>query len=605
MPGLTGLYSKSLSPYLMKSAVKEMNDLLCHRSFFKEDQIFHKEGFAASRVHIDVYNRAPQPASDQSIHVWLDGEFHNKQYLMERSGSHCNSDAEILHHLYRKDPEMNFLQEIDGGYAAVIYDEEQKLLHMITDRYCRQHLYFTRFEDGIAWASEIKAFSKLPSLKTEIDPEAVEEFIETGNLIGNRTWFKNVSLIRPSTVKSINLNDISITSRRYWWWDRLTPLPESTGFLEMAEEAGRLLKQAVKTQTELEGKGLGIALSGGKDSRAILAAIPETGKNIHAVTFGKQMSWDIVNSSRAAKIKGVNHHIYEMNSENWFDERLKSIWWSDGLVNLINLNANVGINDAGSLFDNAFVGLGGIALNSGNYLLEAKNGYDYLETDYLRTSTSERTLQKLRSFIDDSNSSVSFHFKYRFRNFGTIGLKRSEGSGIRARAPLLDNHLIEFIHEVPHKFKRFGKLYKEMLVGNFPDIFADFAHEASKTDVSAKTKCLNFKLRGVRRAKNIVAKSGLTQPVTNQLTDYQNWIRIEPAAGFIQHLLLNSEALYSEFIGKKVVIEYLRRHSDGENFAEMILRFVTLEIWLQQILNGKYRNESEYQAYIDERNGYS
>ena len=82
---------------------------------------------------------------------------------------------------------------------------------------------------------------------------------------------------------------------------------------EVAEELGRLFIDAVNRRCNQ--KGIGVCLSGGLDSRAILAAMPNRQEPIHTITFGKRGCDDIRIASKVAKIKGASHHVVPAHQE--------------------------------------------------------------------------------------------------------------------------------------------------------------------------------------------------------------------------------------------------------------------------------------------------
>jgi asparagine synthase (glutamine-hydrolysing) len=83
---------------------------------------------------------------------------------------------------------------------------------------------------------------------------------------------------------------------------------------------------------------VGLALSGGLDSRAILAAIPDSNRPIHAVTFGKIGSNDIKFAAIAAKIKGATRHVFEISGEGWLQSRFSKAWYTDGQLDLQHMH---------------------------------------------------------------------------------------------------------------------------------------------------------------------------------------------------------------------------------------------------------------------------
>lgn len=598
MPGLIGFYSESIESGNAVENVKKMQDLITHKSFYEKDTVFSKSGIQASRSHINVTQKGTQPASKKSVYIWLDGEFHNSKELNRVSGEDISSDAEILLELYLLKPDLTFLKDIDGGYSAVIFDERKNKLFLITDRYCRQHLYWSKFRDGIAWSSEIKAFSALTNFNLEIDPLAVEDFIGTGSILGERTWLNGVNLMPASSVMTVDLNNLSVNISRYWWWNQLSVFNEELDLKAVAEETGILLEKAVEEHYNLADGNVGIALSGGKDSRAILAAIPDNQKTLQAFTFGKKNSLDIVNATRAAKIKNANHHVYELNDANWFEERLDSIWWTDGLTNLIHLNAIGDINRERKLFNNVFIGLGGEAISGRSHLFDKENIEDYLVVKYSNEEISNGLFNRLKNYLNEFDTAEIYYFDHRFRNFSVPGLKRGECSGVRTRAPLLNNRLMEFVYRIPYEYKASSRLYDQMLIMKYPEIFSDLSWNSKGLDTISAHKRKYYSLKIKRRLMKFLSRIGLAEPVSKSFTDYPAWIRTEPAATFIRKIFQAEDAIYPDYLDKQEVLSCFELHLQGEDKAVKLCRYLTFEIWLQQLFRSKYRSNEEYRSLI-------
>jgi asparagine synthase (glutamine-hydrolysing) len=285
--------------------------------------------------------------------VWLDGEFYNRDQICQSLGSDACSDPQLLVELFRanrKDETFRFLRQINGIYSAVLYDVERRLLYLITDRYGLCHMYWTEQGGRLAWASEYKAFLALPAFQPEIDRRTVTDYFEMGHCLEDRTWFEGVQVLSPGSVLVCDLPQGVQRKVRYWGWDQIQPMSGATDEGEVVEEAGRLFRQAVARACAVGGR-VGVHLSGGLDSRALLAAIPERDEPIHTVTFGQRGCDDIRFAQQAAKVRGAIHHVAEMNAANWLDDRFDAVWWLDGQKNLLHMHALHGLRVSRAYYD--------------------------------------------------------------------------------------------------------------------------------------------------------------------------------------------------------------------------------------------------------------
>jgi asparagine synthase (glutamine-hydrolysing) len=590
MPGIAGIAQCKSSAESLRDTVTQMQDLITHKDFYVKDPVFISGNCCGTRSHINVIQTSPQPCSKQKIHVWLDGEFYNSRDLQLPGTVNSGSDAELLLRLYVSDSEFNFLKHIDGGFAAVIYDESRDMVFLISDRYGRQHLYWTHYMGGIAWSSEVKAFSALPGIHVKIDPDAVEEFFAADQLFGERTWLEGVKLIRPAIVHSFNLSTQESRSTRYWRLNEPDTFSEKSDMREYAEEAGTLLIKAVKKQGEVSGERVGIALSGGRDSRAILAAMPQKGYPIHAATIGQSNCMDIRIASKVVKIKQGIHHIYEMNTANWLDGRLRSIWLTDGQSNLLHLNSKDSKIEDGRHFKIAFNGLGGEMLAGRIRAFEMSNSREFLDWKYPDLPKDSPVKERIHSYISGAADPEAFALTYRFRNFSCNGLKHGEAIGVRSRLPFFDNEYLEFVYRIPHEYKKSARLYDLMLLMKFPEFFTDLPWNHINYPAGLSHKYYYYKSKIGIKLKRMASRTGLTNKFPVRMAEYDEWMRRSPAVELIESVLMSPSALYPDYTDRNKVHSTYKEHLSGKNNSRLLGRYITFEVWLQQILNSRLRN---------------
>lgn len=566
-----------------------MQEIITHKSFYVKDAIHVSGSCCGTRSHTNIVQTDTQPYSKDRVHVWFSGELFNQNDLLNGQSGSSVSDAKVLHTLYVADPQFTFLKSIDGGYTAVLYDESDEKIHLVSDRYGRQHLYWAKYKDGLAWASELKAFTVIPDLRIEIDHEAVEEFMGIGHMLGDRTWFKGVQMMPAASRLTFDLISQNCETTRYWWWDELKPFSGNADRKELAEESGNLLIKAVEKLSYLTKDQVGIALSGGRDSRAIFAAMPQKDEPLHALTFGQPNCLDIRIAAYVVKVKKSKHHIHELTSDNWFNERLKAVWWTDGQCSLLRMN---GVNAQGikKFYKIGFNGLAGEAIAGRTRPFELENSLQYLEEKYMKMPVSPAVKDRMYRHIMESGCPEAFVFSNRFRHFSAHGLNQGEAAGTISRLPFLNNELLEFIYRIPPEYKKSARLYDTMLLLMFPRYFPDLSWQGQDTAVSSGHKVKYFWLKSRNRLMRMAAKSGFTPGLPFPHVDFANWIRSLPARQVFESVLSDPDAFYPEFVSRKIVEDTLQNHMNGENHAVMLGRYLTFELWMQQTFNNKYRN---------------
>src|SRR5205823_610568 len=106
---------------------------------------------------------------------------------------------------------------------------------------------------------------------------------------------------------------------------------------EVHEEFGRLWSQAVRQRSKPG--PMPLLLSGGLDSRLLLAELTRQGSDLISITFGDPECADMKIAQQCAKTAGIRHRPLPLTAENWWQGREEAIWQTDGLINCLDLHA--------------------------------------------------------------------------------------------------------------------------------------------------------------------------------------------------------------------------------------------------------------------------
>jgi asparagine synthase (glutamine-hydrolysing) len=594
MPGIMGFTKSSPEGGDGKGILRKMQDLMAHEDFYAKDDLACLGSVCGSRVHNNTVQKDPQPYERDGIYVWLDGEFFNREEVASQHHVAANTDIEAVHSLHGVGKDFSFLKDLDGIFSAVIFDSRRDRVHLIIDRFGMRHLYWTVHNGCLAWASELKAMLALPGFQPKIDRLAVEQFLSIGYLLADRTWFECVRLVPPGTVLSWDLREHSMRMQRYWWWDEIKPLGGATNRRDIADEVGRLLIDAVKRRSRETGK-VGVMLSGGLDSRAVLAAMPEGPEAIQTVTFGTPGCADIRIAASAARVKKAVHHVFEIDSQNWFMPRLAGVWWTDGQLNFMHMH---GVEARGLIrqaFQVSLTGFTGDVILGGRFLVDEQ----FLDRVADRSSVSSilhcdpGILEEIDNYKDLPK--IDFYFlQNEVRRFNFGGIKHSL-TVVENRMPFLNNRLVEFIYGLTDSLRFQSRIYRFMLLRSFPDFFRTIPWQKTGLPISVPHKAGRalqiLQSTGERVARGLhLSDSEYVDP--RRFVDYPNWLGQEPAKSFCDKLLNSPSALYPDYVAREDVQNAWANHAKGEARAALLCRYLTFEIWLQQVFEGKYRPQT-------------
>lgn len=228
---------------------------------------------------IDLSPAGHQPMADASGAVVLtyNGEIYNfpdlrRELLASGYSFRGHSDTEAILALYLREG-VEMCRRLRGMFALAIWDGRSQELVLARDRFGIKPLYYAEAGGRWLFASELRALRASGALTTRVNPAALAAFLRLGSVPGPMTVFEGVQELPPATVLVVNGAGRG-TQRRYWE----IPAPE-TAQKETDATTAELrarLGDAVARHL-ISDVPLGVFLSGGVDSGAIVAMMREAG----------------------------------------------------------------------------------------------------------------------------------------------------------------------------------------------------------------------------------------------------------------------------------------------------------------------------------------
>lgn len=172
---------------------------------------------------------------------------------------------------------------LNGHFLFVVREDSSREWTLFTDRLGTFHAYVARRGGRVAVGTSFRAVAGAASAR-RLDWRALAGFFRCGFFPGDLTPFDDVSILRPARRYVFSPEGELRAARRYWSW-RHRPDPALSGE-EAVETFGGLLREVV-AEMVAEGR-MALPLSGGLDSRALLAALPAGAPldNLAAFSYG-------------------------------------------------------------------------------------------------------------------------------------------------------------------------------------------------------------------------------------------------------------------------------------------------------------------------------
>jgi asparagine synthase (glutamine-hydrolysing) len=294
-----------------------MGDVTAHRGPDDEGQHIDRDcGVAMRRLSIIDLAGGHQPLSNADGSLWLvcNGEIYNYRELraeLQAAGHHfkTQSDSEVLLHGYAAWGD-DVVQRLNGMFDFALWDARVRRLLIGRDRLGVKPLYVMQDARRLAFATEAKALLQLPGVRTELNRDALADYLHLGYVPAPLSLFKGIRKLPPATLLSVQ--DGRVREWRYW---RL-PARVDRGVTESewVERTREGMQRSVRMQM-VSDVPIGAFLSGGVDSSAVVAAMAQASSQpirTYAIGFeggsAEQLYNELPYARRVAGLFGTEHH---------------------------------------------------------------------------------------------------------------------------------------------------------------------------------------------------------------------------------------------------------------------------------------------------------
>lgn len=371
--------------------------------------------------------------------------FHDgaSEALPDRSQEGLGSGGSLLR-LYDRAGD-NWVSALNGLFSGLVVDRRRKIATLFNDRYGFERVYVHESAHATYFASEAKALLRvLPELR-EFDPEGVADFLAFGCALEGRTLFRGIRTLEGGSVWSFDGG--SPRKRRYFTpaeWERLPELGTQEFQSAFEQSFRKALPRYLRSKSRI-----GISLTGGLDSRMIMAGLPALERPPICYTFAG-LHGDLLDARVARRVAsecGLEHQVLRIGADflsdygDYFD---RTVYVTDGCAGALWTHEIYMNAQAREL---ATVRLTG---NFGSEVLRSMSTFKPLGLD--------RNLfaPDFRAQVDAVAGNVRFGGEaavtftaFREIPWSLFGIVASAGSQLTFRTPYLDNDLVALTYRAP------------------------------------------------------------------------------------------------------------------------------------------------------------
>jgi asparagine synthase (glutamine-hydrolysing) len=336
------------------------------------------------------------------------------------------------------------LAALNGLFSGVIVDPLTRQVALFNDRYGIERVYVHRHEEAIYFSSEAKAILAVAARCRAFDEIGVASYLKFGSVPAPSTLFRDIEVLSGATVITTNCD--APRERRYFEpseWETLPVLSPSA----FSEELAATLRARVPDYATAQGSDVGMAVTGGLDTRMILAALPERSGPMRTYTFsgidGETLDERL--GRQAAAVRGLEHQTLRIGRDflvgfDHFVDRTVSI--SD---------ATAGATSAHEVYLTALArSIAPIRL-TGNFGSEVLRGMTTVKakriTDGLLDPAMERLVARSAYGSGHSHPVTATAFaEVPWHLYGPLAVGRSQ---LSFRTPYMDNDVVSLAYRAP------------------------------------------------------------------------------------------------------------------------------------------------------------
>jgi len=318
MPGIVGLITKKPRERA-REELCQMVKAIRHEPFYTigtwvDESLGVYVGWSAANN--SSYSRMPLSSDKGDVVLVFSGEEFPGDETARRLNEHGHAinghGPAYLVHLYENDP--SFPAGLDGMFHGLVVDRNQGTATLFNDRYGMSRLYYHEAKDAFYFAAEAKAILTVRPELRKANTRSLGEFLALSCVLQDRTFFEGIHRLPGASSWSFRGGSVERKSSYFSprEWEEQPPLDSESYYRELRETVSRTLPKYFNN-----GGPIGIALTGGLDTRIIMAWQRASSNSLSCYTFGGPFrdSEDVLVARRVARVCGRPHQVISVDGD--------------------------------------------------------------------------------------------------------------------------------------------------------------------------------------------------------------------------------------------------------------------------------------------------
>jgi asparagine synthase (glutamine-hydrolysing) len=606
MPGIIGLISKRPRQESERE-LQTMVAAVSHEPFYERGTwideplgvyvgwVAHKDSFAdgmpVANDHGDVtlvFSGEEYPAPETT------------QILRDSGHGLHGKTPSYLVHLYEQDPD--FPVGLNGMFHGLVADRGRGVVKLFNDRYGMHRLYYHETRDAFYFAAEAKAILAVRSDLRRIDPRGLGEFVSCGCVLEERTLFPGIHLMpgAASWVFRRSAIDLKGTYFQTKEWEQQPPLDPESYYRELRDVFARNVPRYFNG-----GQPIGVALTGGLDTRAIMAWTPARPGTLSCYTFNSSIrdNQDVRVARRVSRLCGQSHGAIPVGSEflsAFGDYAERTVYLTDGCLDVAHAPDLYVSEKARAIAPVKVVGTyGSEVLSSVPAFKPVTLQGGLFRPDLLKyVNEAEQTYARLRR--EHPTTFAAFR-QSPWWHHGILALEQTQ---LTVRSPYLDNDIIRTVYRAPSDGPSRDVRFRLIRDGN-PALARIPTDRGVGGNGAALSRAASRALLGFALKAEYAYDYGMPQWLAridhglsalhlerlflgrHKAFHFRVWYR-DDLASYVRQMLLDRQTLSRPYLVPTAVEHVVRGHLAGNwNFTRELHKLLTLELVQRQLIEAR------------------
>jgi len=598
LPGITGLIT-GMPRKLAEPQLLRMVETLRHEAFYEtgtwvDESLGVYVGWVARKK--SVCDGMPLRNEREDIALVFSGEEYSEssvdRHLKEGNGKFPTDGPSNPLHSYEEDPD--FPAGLNGLFHGLVIDRTRGIATLFNDRYGMHRLCYNEAKEAFYFASEAKAILAVRPELRALNNQSVGEFISLSCVLQDRTIFKDIYAL-PAGSAWVFKNGRIENKHTYFKpleWEQQAPLDQESYYIELRNVFSRNLRRYFNGTEQV-----GVALTGGLDTRAVMAWHKAPSGSLPCYTFGSMVreSQDVALARRLAREYHQSHHVITVGHEflskfPHYAER--TVYLTEGSVDVYRSSDLYVSERAREIAPVKIVGTYGSEVVANAVMFKpSAPPFDLFDSELLPyVRQAEDTYSNL---LKEHPVTFAAFRQSPWYHQGVLALEQSQ---LTVRSPYLDRDFVRTVFRAPRETAH-GRDVRLRLIGD-----GDPALRQTRTDrglangrnrlSAAMTRgFLEFTFKAeyaydygmpqwIARIDHALSRLHLERLFLgrHKFLHYRVWYR-DALSGYVQQILLDPLALSRPYVKRKALVNIVQGHLKGDrNYTSAIHKLLTLEV---------------------------